>query len=85
MSVFVVCRLVPGELVSGLFWYLFWFKVVIGMRSSLTIVCTNCAFPFFSIFSWPSTNWVFFLWFYMRNVSKIKSLRLLEQCPFLVI
>ena len=44
-----------------LLWYLFWFKTVIGMRSSLTIVCTNSVFPFCSVFSCPGANWVFFL------------------------
>ena len=45
---------------------LYLFKIGIGMRSSLIIVCINSVFPFisFSIFSWPGANWVFFPMFF---------------------
>ena len=50
----VVCVCVP-------FPDLYLFKIGIGMRSSLIIVCINSVFPFilFFIFSWPGANWGF--------------------------
>ena len=70
---------------------LYLFKIGIGMRSSLIIVCINSVFPFisFSIFSWPGANWVFFYVFFSYvlscYVSEIKSLRLFEPCPVPII
>ena len=48
---------------------LYLFKIVIGMRSGLTIVRTNSVFPFLflSIFSWPGASWVFHRLFVFLN------------------
>ena len=56
------------------------FKIGIGMRSSLIIVCINSVFPrlqyfvpYFSIFSWPGANWFFFFMFLFHFVCRNKE------------
>ena len=60
---------------------LYFLKTVIGMRSGLTIVCTNSLFfpfLFFSIFTWPGASWVFLRLFMFLN----KESKTFEACRF---
>ena len=83
----MTCADAPLDLVVCVpFSDLYLFKIGIGMRSSLIIVCINSVFPFisFSIFSWPGANW-FSSYVLLCYVSEIKSLRLFEPCPVPII
>ena len=57
-----------------LFWYLYWFKIIIGIKFSLTIVCSN---SFLFSVSLALTG------FLCSNVSSIKGLQIFEPCRFL--
>ena len=64
---------------------LYLFKIGIGMRSSLIIVCINSVFPFISFpFSVGLALTGFFLVF-IRFLCQIKSLRLFERVTFFLI
>ena len=65
---------------------LYLFKIGIGMRSSLIIVCINSVFPFISFpFSVGLALTGFFFLVFIRFLCQIKSLRLFERVTFLVI
>ena len=65
---------------------LYLFKIGIGMRSSLIIVCINSVFPFISFpFSVGLALTGFFLKYVYAFCVVIKSLRLFEPCRFLII
>ena len=65
---------------------LYLFKIGIGMRSSLIIVCINSVFPFISFpFSVGLALTGFFFKVFIRFLCQIKSLRLFERVTFLII
>ena len=65
---------------------LYLFRTEIGMRSSLIIVCINSVFPFISFPFSVGLALTGFLWYiFMILCVVIKSLRLFEPCPFLVL
>ena len=75
-----------------LFWYLYWVMIVIGMRSSLTIVVhVLILFSLSLLFSVVLAligfffGFAFLLCFFLLYVSQIKSLRLFEPCTFFIL